>query len=275
VRALQAKSSELEERCAALSKQLNDSGLAPEEPGQEEADADELCEACFGSVTRSSWCKPPAGWPAELHFTNQTLWGEVPKNLQFFRHKIADPSAVKRPHHFHIIKIKDKKHPCCGEYGLFAAEPIPKDAALFDYAGHVQVVVGDDKDTSRSSYLLNLFTHDGSVSGGKTVHIDIDAAKAGNEARFLNDFHGTGKTPNAQFFHYVDQNTGEKRISVKTLRAINTDAEILVDYGHRYFTKGSDEDSDEASSDEDFLPGSHKKQSKRTKVARKKKTIKN
>ena len=29
---------------------------------------------------------------------------------------------------------------------------------LFDYAGHVRVVVGEELDTSTSSYLLNLFT---------------------------------------------------------------------------------------------------------------------
>ena len=59
-----------------------------------------------------------------------------------------------------------------------------------------QVVIGNEHDTSTSSYLLNIFT-DEEVG----AYIDIDASQCGNEARFVNDFHGTGADgPNAQVY---------------------------------------------------------------------------
>ena len=120
---------------------------------------------------------------------------------------------------------------------------------LFDYAGHVRVVVGEELDTSTSSYLLNLFTDEDA-----SVYIDIDAARAGNEARFLNDYHGTGCSPNAQFWPYFDERTGEKRMGVKTIAPIHRGQEILVDYGGRYFQKDSSSDSEMHDSDEEFAP---------------------
>lgn len=52
----------------------------------------------------------------------------------------------------------------------------------------MSVVVGEESDTSRSSFLLNMFTDE-----EHSVYVDIDASQAGNEARFINDFHGTGQ----------------------------------------------------------------------------------
>ena len=49
------------------------------------------------------------------------------------------------------MRIKSKRHPCCGEDGLYAAEDIPQGEALVDYAGKVSVVVGDEHDTNKSS----------------------------------------------------------------------------------------------------------------------------
>lgn len=48
--------------------------------------------------------------------------------------------------------------------------------------------MGEESDTSRSSFLLNMFTDE-----EHSVYVDIDASQAGNEARFINDFHGTGQ----------------------------------------------------------------------------------
>ena len=50
--------------------------------------------------------------------------------------------------------------------------------------------------------------------------MDIDAQAAGNEGRFVNDFHGTGATPNAQFWPYYDQITGERRMAIKSTALI-------------------------------------------------------
>ena len=110
------------------------------------------------------------------------------------------------------------------------------------------MVVGEEPDTNRSSFLLNLFKDD---EAG--VYIDIDAARCGNEGRFVNDYHGTAERPNAQFWPYFDVTTGEKRIAVKTIRPIPQGDEILVDYGGSYFQKDSSDDSDMHSSDDEFV----------------------
>jgi len=45
-------------------------------------------------------------------------------------------------------------------------------------AGQVSITLGDEHDTNKSSYLLNLFT-----SEEHALYIDVDAARAGNEVR--------------------------------------------------------------------------------------------
>ena len=102
--------------------------------------------------------------------------------------------------------------------GLYAAEDIAAGVPLLDYAGKVSVTVGDEYDTNKSSYLLNIFKDEDAG-----VYVDIDAARCGNEGRFVNDFHGTGATrPNAQFWPYFDTTTGEKRMAIKTIRPLQT-----------------------------------------------------
>ena len=148
---------------------------------------------------------------------------------------------MRRPHRLKIVKIRNRKHPCFGESGLVALEPIAKGEKLLDYAGKVAITHGQEHDTSKSSYLLNLFTDD---EAG--VWVDIDAASAGNEARFLNDWHGhpDQSKPNCQFWPYFDEQTGEKRMAIKTIADIVAGQELLVDYGGRYFAKDESEDSD-------------------------------
>jgi SET domain-containing protein len=171
----------------------------------------------------------------------------VPAERLFLRDRIADVTSVKRPMRLRAHVIKNKKHPCCGERGLYACEDIAAGVPLLDYAGKVSVVVGDEHDTNRSSYLLNLFKDE---EAG--VYVDIDAARCGNEGRFVNDFRGTGMKPNAQFWPYFDSVTGEKRMAVKSIAPILSGQEVLVDYGGAYFEKDSSEDSDMHSSDSEF-----------------------
>ena len=52
--------------------------------------------------------------------------------------------------------IKNKKHPCCGERGLYAAEDIPTGVPLLDYAGKISIVADEDHDTNKSSFILSL-----------------------------------------------------------------------------------------------------------------------
>ena len=100
------------------------------------------------------------------------------------------------------------------------------------------------------------------------MYVDIDAAQCGNEGRFVNDFHGTGLTPNAQFWPYYDSVTGEKRMAVKSIAPIAVGQEVLVDYGGSYFEKDSEEDSDMHSSDDEFDGESVTRKGKSNKRAR-------
>ena len=62
-----------------------------------------------------------------------------------------------------------------------------------------------------------------------------DAEKHGNEARFINDFHGSGKNPNVRFERRVDEDTGEHRLGIHVLkRKIRKGEELLITYGHSY-----------------------------------------
>ena len=182
----------------------------------------------------------------------------MPPEYQFLRVRVGDEGSVRRPKRLKIVKIKNKKHPCYGEYGLYMGEDVEKGVALLDYAGKVNVVVGEETDTSKSSYLLNIFTDE-----EQGVYVDIDASRAGNESRFINDFHGTGLTANSQFWPYFDPVTGEKRMAIKTIKPIAAGAEILVDYGGRFFAPDSSDDSDMHDSDEEFAPKPKSKRQKK------------
>lgn len=78
-----------------------------------------------------------------------------------------------------VCKITDPKHPAFGQCGLFAAVNLKPKEWILDYVGHVQM---GDKSSQTSDYVLRF--DDG---------LAIDAEKMGNEARFINDFRGTGK----------------------------------------------------------------------------------
>jgi hypothetical protein len=117
--ASQGRAAALERRVAALRLQLQTAGLTEEadERGVS-ARAGALEQTVFGEVAINSWFKPPPGWPTAVLFTNQLLWDEVPPDLHFFRHKIADYSAARRKWRTEIRKITSRKHPCYGSYGL-------------------------------------------------------------------------------------------------------------------------------------------------------------
>ena len=261
MRALQARVAALDATVRKQTAQLREAGVAVEGGGGGGGAGgaeEELEEKVFGELNFKF--RPPDGWPAEIAYTNQLLWDNVPEGFQFFRSKIADPSAVRRPHRLKIVKIRNRKHPCFGESGLVALEPIAKGERLLDYAGKVAITHGQEHDTSKSSYLLNLFTDD---EAG--VWVDIDAASAGNEARFLNDWHGhpDQSKPNCQFWPYFDEQTGEKRMAIKTIADIVAGQELLVDYGGRYFAKDESDDSDMRSSDDEFEEEAPKKKRRR------------
>lgn len=117
------------------------------------------------------------------------------------RKRLVDVEKLARPFALEVAVIRDKKHPCYGGRALVAAEDIPAGERLIDYAGQICVELagvggaraadvasaGGGGGFNRSSYLLNLYSNP-----EEGVYIDIDAAHAGNESRFANDYRGTG-----------------------------------------------------------------------------------
>lgn len=84
-------------------------------------------------------------------------------------------------------------------------------------------------------------------------HISVDAARMGNEARFVNDYRGVpGVTrPNAEFCEVWDMRRGEKSMAVFVLPmgkkekgkggGIVKGQEILVSYGKGFWGKRQEE----------------------------------
>ena len=140
--ALQGAYSELASTNRELRHVLEEAGLTAK-VGVETKSAKALERTLFGQSVAKF--RPVENWPPELRYTNQLVWDEVAPEHQFLRDKIADPGSVRRKWRLSVVKIKSKKHPCCGEFGLFAAEDIPAGEALLDYAGKVKVCVADSK----------------------------------------------------------------------------------------------------------------------------------
>lgn len=116
---------------------------------------------------------------------------------------------------------KDAAHPAAGQYGLFAAANLHPGEHILDYLGHVRT---EDLDGGADSQYV------AALAPG----ILVDAEHEGTEARFINDFHGTGCMPNVRFERRVDPD-GEHRLGVHVMkRKIRKGEELLITYGWSY-----------------------------------------
>jgi hypothetical protein len=109
-----------------------------------------------------------------------------------------------------------------------------------DYAGVVRVTpklngeyVDDCYEPSKYIFELTLLTCD--EDDDMEFQIDVDAERAGNEARFINDPHDTQFQANCAFIRYYDERTGELRIGVQTIADVASGGELLATYGDRYW----------------------------------------
>lgn len=130
-----------------------------------------------------------------------------------------------------IRAITDPAHPACGQNGLFAARDLAEGGHIVDYLGRYHLPADSDP---MSDYDLT-FRDD-----GRGLHLAIDAAREGNEARMVNDYRGTGGRENAVFQTYVVPGTGEVRMGIFVKRTqhgkgIKKGTEILVSYGKGFW----------------------------------------
>lgn len=156
---------------------------------------------------------------------------EIPRDLK------PGPSANVK-----ITPISDPKHPACGQAGLFATRPLPPGSLILPYLGEIHP--SDSALHASSDYDLWL---------DRSGDVAVDAARMGNEARFVNDYRGVpgAVRPNAEFCEVWDVRRGEKTMGVFVLPmgkkekgkggGITKGQEILVSYGRGFWGKRREE----------------------------------
>ncbi|KAI0142687.1 hypothetical protein GGR57DRAFT_380995 [Xylariaceae sp. FL1272] len=144
-----------------------------------------------------------------------------------------------------ITPIHESSHPAHGQAGLFAAQHLESGTMIIPYYGVVH--------TSLPPHCSGHDCSDYDLWLDRDANIAVDAAQAGNEARFVNDYRGVDSRPNAEFKECWDARTGQKCMAVFVLPAGKNSAggiakghEILVSYGKGFWSKRRDERESES-----------------------------
>lgn len=200
----------------------------------------------------------PKNWPENLIYLNSPFYSphltksqitdslrikpkddpdifEIPRNLK------PGPTA-----HVKITPVHNPSHPANGQAGLFAAKPLAPGTLILPYLGEIHP--SDAEQHKQSDYDLWL---------DRNVDVAVDAARMGNEARFVNDYRGVPGhvRPNAEFRAVWDASRGEKGMAVfvlpsgkKAIQGKNTGGvgiakgeEILVSYGKGFWGRRQEE----------------------------------
>ena len=160
----------------------------------------------------------PPRWPDGIRYLATYHCGAgVPRELaaSVMKHK---PDADSRKN-ISIRIIDDKEHPACGQRGLFASRKLPAHSYIIDYIGEVHT---DAMLSKSSDYTLSF--RDG---------LSIDGERAGNEARFVNDYRGVAGRANVEFSFRDEKKTA---IGFRVLgRDIAKGEEVRVSYGKGFW----------------------------------------
>ena len=162
--------------------------------------------------------KVPKHWPIDLTFLGKLEYQatELPM-IQVPLLKIQSSRCCSLV----VIKsITDPNHPSYPQCGLFAAGKIKKGQHILDYRG---IVYHESQVSCRSDYVIHF-----------VQEYSIDAEKAGNEARFVNDFRGISDKPNVKFDLYRNSH-GELCMGLFSLMDIGKGKELLVSYGKGFW----------------------------------------
>lgn len=186
----------------------------------------------------------PKGWPTGVAYLQAPSYSSSLSKGTLTALHTKPSSAVQVPGmngpspNVLIRAISEQNHPANGQYGLFASKHLGPDTFVLFYIG---VIHGQADTDLASDYDLSL---------DRNLQVGIDAAKAGNEARFINDYRGiTEKGPNAEFREtWIQHSKGkyERRMAVFVLPAgksgkraagIKKGEEILVSYGKGFWSE--------------------------------------
>ncbi|RXK34915.1 hypothetical protein M231_07820 [Tremella mesenterica] len=163
------------------------------------------------------------------------------------------PRPVPHPSHLSIKPILDPSHPAHGQYGLFTKRRISPSELIIPYLGIIHhtfiplddpnspseagdTAVDEEQESDYDLSLVRISSHDpNNPRKGWHVSIGVDAAKAGNAARFVNDYRGIAVSPNAEFRIGTGEG-GEVRMEIWSLKkGLGKGEEVLVSYGKSWW----------------------------------------
>ncbi|KAF8538633.1 hypothetical protein BDD12DRAFT_841731 [Trichophaea hybrida] len=165
----------------------------------------------------------PTNWPSHLpYYTNPSLSPALtrssPASLNLH---LCIPPTPPSP----LVRIKPittPSHPACGQYGLFATRNLPPHSWVLDYLGTYHTLAESDPS---SDYDICL---------DRELGVAVDAARGGNEARFVNDYRGVAERANVVFENREVQ--GQVRIAVRVAgKEVRKGEELLVSYGKGFW----------------------------------------
>lgn len=194
----------------------------------------------------------PKNWPAEVVYLTAPIYSPVvlsDRSLLAVEASSGVETAVTPLKVCSLVKIQaitDPSHPAYGQSGLFAAQHLQAGSLILPYIGLVHSREEADP-TSDYDLSLNRFTG-----------VGVDATKMGNEARFVNDYRGTGASgPNAEFKEIALQGkllSGKVNLEIgtavyvlpagkanKRAKGISKGQEILVSYGKGFWSERKSE----------------------------------
>lgn len=232
----------------------------------------------------------PKNWPQGIVYLGSPAYSPrlSKAQLQAIKQRPADnPDLADIPQDLkrgpcplvNITPISDPAHPACGQYGLFAARDLNPGTLIIPYLGEVHPG-GAPASCSTPAAAGSLASGGGGGGGAADQHaksdydlwldhdadVAVDAARMGNEARFVNDYRGVpGKSrPNAEFREVWDRRRRERGMAFFVLPApkrakagghqvkgggggnggsggIAKGEEILVSYGKGFWGKRKEE----------------------------------
>ncbi|KAI3330209.1 hypothetical protein F4824DRAFT_350808 [Ustulina deusta] len=204
----------------------------------------------------------PKNWPSSISYLSQPSFAPHVTKSQHESLRMRSPDITAAiPAHFprgpcplvRIIPINDPSHPAQGQAGLFATRHLEPGTLIIPYYGFVH--------SSLPPHSLSHDKSDYDLWLNREADIAVDAQKAGNEARFVNDYRGIRQRPNAEFKQCWDVRCGQQCMAVFVLPSgkmaparagaggIAKGTEILVSYGKGFWSKRREEHETPAGQD--------------------------
>ena len=210
--------------------------------------ASKRCTKINPPARMTTYTRPPQTWPAGLPYLSTV---HLHASLTAPQRDLVRPADVLEPSFYTVSSqckfspvsnpliaielIKFASHPAYPQSGLFAARQLASGTHILDYTGLLHSCPLPT--CENSDYDLAFLDRDASVA--------IDGASMGNEARFINDYHGIRDNPNAVFEEYYAKVKGlkgreiwEARMGVWVSPLCNSIAkgeEICLSYGKGYW----------------------------------------